>query len=96
MPPLERTRNPSNKTGGIKGIAPKEGREDDILDLDDTAFAQRQLPVVFLTHTRSSRFAGAKLQAVAAVFMSLDRVPHVARQDPLCLLVKVGRQFNRA
>ena len=50
-------------------------------DLDSMAFTRRQLPVVFLTHTWSSGFAGAKLQAVDAVFMPLGHLLHFARQS---------------
>jgi hypothetical protein len=50
-------------------------------DLDSMAFIRRQLPVVFLTHTWSSGFAEAKLQAVDAVCMPLGHVSHFTRQD---------------
>jgi hypothetical protein len=50
-------------------------------DLDSMAFTRRQLLVVFLTHTWSSGFAEAKLQAVDAVFMPLGLLLHFTRQD---------------
>jgi hypothetical protein len=52
-------------------------------DLDSMAFTRRQLPVVFLTHTWSSGFAEAKLQAVDAVFTPLGHVLHFAWQDAM-------------